>query len=295
MSFSSDVKSELVAVTAENGCCEAAQTYGMLEFGRAFSKHGVSLQTENAAVAACYQQLVESVCGTSPTLTAPEKNGMYTVHAEGEDAARIVSRFGHGEEIAVRLNRANLDCDSCAAAYVRGAFLVCGAITNPQVDYHLEFSVPYYNLSHDLMTLLGELGLLAKSVRRKGNYIVYFKESEQIEDCLTLMGAVGASLEMMNVKMVKSIRNNVNRLANCENANIDKTVAAALVQAEAVSRIESTVGIDSLPQDLQELCRLRLENPDFSLRELGECLEPPISRSGVNHRFRRILEIAENL
>ena len=296
MSFSSDIKRELTALPMENACCEAAQAYGMLEFGRAFSVGGVSLQTENPAVAACYEQLVNRVCDVKLKTTVPDKPGMYTVAAEEANTCRrIVSRFGHSNEVAIRLNRANLDCETCAAAYVRGAFLVCGAITNPQVDYHLEFSVPYYNLSHDLMTLLGEMGLLAKSVRRKGNYIVYFKESEQIEDCLTLMGAVGASLELMNVKMIKDIRNNANRVANCESANIDKTVAAALVQAEAVRRIESTIGIDALPEDLRALCQLRLDNPDYSLRELGARLEPPISRSGVNHRFQRIVEIAENL
>lgn len=295
MSFSSDVKNELIAVCAQTACCEAAQAYGMLEFSRSFSANGVSLQTENAAVAACYKELVDRTCQTCMSLTAPEKNGLYTVCAEKEECSRIVSRFGHGGEVTMRLNRANLDCDLCAAAYIRGAFLVCGAVTNPQTDYHLEFSVPYYHLSHDLMTLLAEQGLLAKSVRRKGNYIVYFKESEQIEDCLTLMGAVSASLEIMNVKMVKSIRNNVNRVANCESANIDKTVAAALVQAEAVHRIDTTIGIDALSEDLRDLCRLRLENPDYSLRDLGNCLEPPLSRSGVNHRFRRIMEIAENL
>ncbi len=295
MSFSSEVKQELAMLAPDSACCAAAQAYGMLEFGHRFSPAAVSLQTEHAPVAERYEQLVNRVCGTSLTLTAPEVSGMYTVTADGAVAPRILSRFGHEGEVNIRLNRANLECDACAAAYVRGAFLVCGAITNPQVDYHLEFSVPYYHLSHDLMTLLGELGLLAKSVRRKGNYIVYFKESEQIEDCLTLMGAVSASLEMMNVKMVKSIRNNVNRVNNCETANIDKTVAAAGVQLEAVRRIESTVGLDSLPADLQELCRLRLENPEYSLRDLGACFEPPLSRSGVNHRFQRIFEIAENL
>lgn len=296
MSFSSDIKNELAVLPCESACCETAQAYGMLEFGRAFSANNVSLQTENPAIATCYEQLVNRVCGVTMTTTIPDKPGMVTVGAQNkETCGQILSHFGHSNEVAIRLNRANLDCEACAAAYIRGAFLVCGAITNPQVDYHLEFSVPYYNLSHDLMTLLGEMGLLAKSVRRKGNYIVYFKESEQIEDCLTLMGAVGASLELMNVKMIKDIRNNANRVANCESANIDKTVAAALVQTEAVRRIDSTIGVDALPEDLRELCLLRLQNPDYSLRELGNCLEPPISRSGVNHRFRRILEIAENL
>lgn len=295
MSFSSDIKTELAAIMNEDPCCDLAQAYGMLECGHSFSMQNVSLQTENADVAKRYAALVQQVCDTPMRVTLSDKQSLHTVTADKSAIAQLLSRFGHTNEVAVRLNRANLDCNACAYAYLRGAFLVCGAITNPQVDYHLEFSVPYYNLSHDLMTLMGELGLLAKCVRRKGNYVVYFKESEQIEDCLTMMGAVSASLELMNVKMIKDIRNNANRVANCESANIDKTVAASLQQTEAVRRIESTIGLDDLPQELRDLCRLRLENPDYSLRELGECLEPPISRSGVNHRLRRIMEIAENL
>ncbi len=298
MSFSSDIKNELAGLPNEQACCDAAQLYGMAEFGRAFSASGVSLQTEHEAAARRYCELLCGVCKVTPDYTAPaqDKPGMNTVSVPAAQSERVLARFGHGgREVSRRINRAVLECDACAAAFVRGAFLACGAVTNPQVDYHLEFSVPYLNLVRDLATLLAELGLHPRMVRRKGNYVVYFKESEQIEDCLTLMGAVNASLELMNVKLIKNIRNNVNRAANCESANIDKTVAAALVQTEAVRRIERCIGLDALPEDLRELCRLRLENPDFSLRALGEHLDPPISRSGVNHRFQRIMEIAENL
>lgn len=297
MSFSSDVKNELAALANEAACCDAAQLYGMAEFGRSFSLKTIALQTENEAAARRYTALMQAVCGVTAVHTAPsaDKPGMHAVTVPSEDCARVFDRFGHGKAVSLRINRAVLECEQCAPAFVRGAFLVCGAITNPQVDYHLEFSAPYLNLARDLATLLAELGLHPRMVQRKGNYVVYFKESEQIEDCLTLMGAMTASLELMNIKIVKNIRNNVNRKANCENANIDKTVAAALVQADAVRKIERCIGIESLPEDLQELCRLRLENPDYSLRALGESLTPPISRSGVNHRFQRILEIAEDL
>ncbi len=298
MSFSSDIKNELAALPNESVCCDAAQAYGMAEFGRSFSATSVALQTEHQAAAARYAALIESVCGVTSDVTkpAPDKPGIYTVSVPAAFRKRVLERFGHGgDEVTLRLNRAVLDCEACPAAFLRGVFLVCGAVTNPQVDYHLEFSVPYLNLSRDLTALLGEMGLHPRTVRRKGNYVVYFKESEQIEDCLTLMGAMSASLELMNVKIIKSIRNNVNRAANCESANLDKTVAAALVQAEAVRKIEQRMGLDALPEELRELCRLRLENPDYSLRELGEQLEPPLSRSGVNHRLKRILEIADEL
>ena len=298
MSFSSDIKNELTVLANESPCCDAAQLYGMAEFGRAFSLSNIALQTENEGAAARYTELMKTVCGVQAVHTAPpaDKTGMHTVTVDRSLCERVFDRFGHGKKaVSLRVNRAMLDCEQCAAAFVRGVFLSCGAITNPQVDYHLEFSAPYLNLGRDLATLLAEMGLHPRMVQRKGNYVVYFKESEQIEDCLTLMGAMSASLELMNVKLIKSIRNDVNRKANCENANIDKTVAAALVQAEAVRKIEQCVGLEVLPEDLRELCRLRLENPDFSLRALGESLNPPISRSGVNHRFQRILEIAESL
>ena len=208
----------------------------------------------------------------------------------------MLERFGHSPaDLAVRLNRANLECDGCAPALLRGAFLACGAVIDPASGYHMEFSVPYYNLCRDLLSLLRELGFHAKQVCRKGAQVVYLKESEQIEDCLTLMGATNASLELMGIKMVKDIRNNANRVTNCESANIDKTVAAAAVHLDAVRKIEAHGGLDLLPEELREVARLRLENPDMSLRELGETMDPPLSRSGINHRLRRIVEHADKL
>ncbi|MGI6264956.1 MAG: DNA-binding protein WhiA, partial [Acutalibacteraceae bacterium] len=165
----------------------------------------------------------------------------------------------------------------------------------PQIGYHLEFRVPYYRLSLDWQALLADHGLASRRINRKGHYVLYFKESEQIEDCLTWMGAVGSSLELMNVKLVKNIRNNVNRIANCETANIDKVVAASARQVAAVRRIADTCGIGALPEDLRELAALRLDNPEYSLRELSEELSTPLSRSGINHRLERIMAFAEKL
>lgn len=299
MSFSSEVKRELVGLPLERSCCRAALSYGMLECGHAFSGAQISLQTEHEPVAVLYSELVAAVCGVEkpPVQALARRGGFYIVSVEEEAARRrVLERFGHtARDVAVRLNRANLECESCAAVYLRGAFLACGAVTNPASGYHMEFSVPYYNLCRDLITLLGELGLRAKQVCRKGTQVAYFKESEQIEDCLTLMGAPGASLELMNVKIVRDIRNNANRIANCESANIDKTVAAAAVHMQAVRKIEEHGGLDMLPEELREVARLRYDNPDMSLRELGEAMEPPLSRSGVNHRLRRIVEFAEKL
>lgn len=299
MSFSSDVKQELTDILPDKPCCRAVQAYSMLQFGHAFNGREISLQTEQEAVAKLYAYLVSKVCGVAPPAeeTLRRRATLYS-RSFPDVAARkaILERFGHSpSDISVRLNRANLDCDACARALLRGAFLSCGAVTNPERDYHLEFSVPYYNLSRDLLALLGEEGFPAKMVSRNGSYIVYLKESERIEDCLTYLGASHGALEMMSVKMVKSIRNETNRRLNCESANIDKTVAAAGVHVDAVRRIQAAGAFDTLSPELQQLAQLRVDNPDMSLRELGAALDPPLSRSGVNHRLQRLLTIAHEL
>lgn len=299
MSFSADVKNELAAIRPQKGCCLAAQCYGMLEFAHAYHGGEVSLQTEHGAVAALYSDILRECCSipAPPIKTRKRRGDFYIVEiADGWARKRALERFGHSaNDATVRMNRANLDCDGCAAALLRGAFLVCGAVSNPENAYHLEFSMPYYNLSKDLLALLRELDFSAKYICRKGTHVIYLKESEQIADCMTLMGAQSASLEMLGVKVLKSIRNDVNRAANCETANIDKTVKAAGIHMEAVRRLQEAGMLDKLPESLQQLAHLRVENPDMSLRELGEHCDPQLSRSGVNHRLQRLLEAANNL
>lgn len=299
MSFSSEAKKEIAASLPDKLCCRGAQIYGMLECGHSFSGEEISLQTKHAAIADVYDYLLHRICG----IQAPERTTLnrrtvlyQSEIADAQQRRQVLEHFGHSaNEVSVRLNRANLDCEQCARAFLRGAFLACGAVTDPEHDYHLEFSIPYYNLSRDLLALLREVDFPAKMVNRSGSYIVYIKESERIEDCLTYLGAQKAALEMMGVKMVKSIRNETNRRLNCESANIDKTVQAAVQQLEAVHRIQETCGLSALPENLQILAQLRLENPDMSLRDLGAALTPPLSRSGVNHRLQRIIAFAEKL
>lgn len=299
MSFSQDVKKELAEIRPQKGCCLAAQCYGMLEFAHAYNGGEVSLQTEHGAVAAAYSAFLKECCLIpAPAVQVKKRRGDFFV-VEVEEAwarARTLERYGHtATDTSVRMNRANIDCDGCTAALLRGAFLVCGAVSNPETAYHLEFNVPYYNLSKDLLALLREQDFSAKYVCRKGTHVIYLKESEQIEDCLTLMGAQGAALEVMGAKVIKSIRNDVNRAANCENANIDKTVAAAGAHIDAIVRLEQAGKLSSLPEQLQVIAKLRYDNPELSLRELAELCDPPLTRSGLNHRLQRILEAAENL
>lgn len=180
-------------------------------------------------------------------------------------------------------------------AYVRGAFLGGGSISNPEKTYHLEFVTHNNDYADELSKLINSFGLASKVIQRKGSFIVYIKEGEQIIDLLNIIGAHTSLLELENVRIMKEMRNNVNRLVNCETANLSKTVNAAVRQVESIKLIQEEIGLQRLPKNLREIAELRLIYPDESLKELGELLSPPVGKSGVNHRLRRIEKIADEL
>ncbi len=293
MSFSATTKKRLTEILPGRRCCRRALLYGMLQGGRGFSLREMALQTEHTEVSALYTALLEQLCEVA---TETEKGAFTIVSVPSADREAVLAAFGHtGGELSVRLNRGNFHCDDCAAAYMRGLFLSCGAVSNPETDYHLEFNVPSMPLSRDVLSLWEELGYDAKSIRRKGDNVVYFKDSNVIEECLTLMGASASALELIQIKMVKDIRNRSNRAANCDMANWTKVAAAGEQHRRALSIIRRHGGFAALPETLQELAQVRWDNPDVSLRELGEMLDPPLTRSGVNHRLQRICAIAAEL
>ncbi|MBC2582828.1 DNA-binding protein WhiA [Clostridium sp. DJ247] len=185
--------------------------------------------------------------------------------------------------------------EDCRRAYIRGAFLGGGSISNPEKTYHLEFVTHDNDYAEDLSKLINEYGLNSKVIQRKNSYIVYIKEGEQIVDLLNIISAHTSLLELENVRIMKEMRNNVNRLVNCETANLSKTVNAAVRQVESIKLIQKEIGLSRLPKNLREVAELRLKYPDESLKELGEMLSPPVGKSGVNHRLRRIEKIAEEL
>lgn len=294
MSFSQDVKNELLKIEYESSCCEKSMLYGMLIFGKSFSAYGIRMQTENEKTANLYKKLVKKYCNVRCTVHVSPKGRSYSVAiTKKSDCDKILGAFGHSDGGSLKINHANFDCQNCPNAFLAGAFLSCGTVSDPKKDYHLEFTVPYMNLSRSLVTFLEETELSPKLSNRKGYNIVYFKGSGAIEDCLYLMGASSAMFEMMNVEIVKDIRNKANRTANCETANIDKTVRASLAQMEAIEKIERTRGLDYLKSDLKEMAVLRRDNPEASLSELSKL--SGMSRSGVNHRLKRIVEIAEEI
>ncbi|MBQ8903865.1 MAG: DNA-binding protein WhiA, partial [Oscillospiraceae bacterium] len=186
-----------------------------------------------------------------------------------------------------RIQRENIYNNSIFA-FISGAFLSCGSITEPIKEYQLEFVVPYYDLTQDLLDLLTEVGINAKYTERKNMYVIYLKGSEAIEDLLTLMGATMSSIDLMNVKIYKDVRNKANRIANCDSANIERTLKASDKQIADIEYIADTIGLENLPADLINIAELRMEYPEMSLRELGENLDKPLGRSGANHILKRI-------
>jgi len=185
--------------------------------------------------------------------------------------------------------------DKCKKSYIRGAFIGGGSISNPEKTYHLEFVTHNSEYAEELSKVINTYSLASKVIQRKSSYVVYVKEGEQIVDLLNIIGAHGALLELENVRIMKEMRNNVNRLVNCETANLSKTVNASVRQIESIKLIQKEIGLARLPKNLREIAELRIAYPDESLKELGEFLTPPVGKSGVNHRLRRIEKIAEEL
>lgn len=197
------------------------------------------------------------------------------------------------DESFSRQNSSGIDI-CCKRAYLRGAFLAGGSISDPEKTYHLEISSRSMDLAVEISSLIKDFGLNSKIIQRKGNYIIYLKEGEDLVDFLNITGAHTALLELENIRILKEMRNNVNRLVNCETANLGKTVNASVRQIDNINYIRENIGFGRLPKGLREIAELRLEYTDASLKELGEMLYPPLGKSGVNHRLRKLDRIAEH-
>jgi hypothetical protein len=183
----------------------------------------------------------------------------------------------------------------CKRAFIRGAFMAAGSISNPARSYHFEIVCRTREQAAQLQELIADFETEPKIVERKERYVVYLKEGEQIVDMLNVMGASVSLMNLENVRILKEMRNSINRKVNCETANINKTVSAAVRQLEDIRRIRDTIGFDSLPAQLAEMAQVRLDYPDATLKELGTYLDPPVGKSGVNHRLRKLAAVAENL
>ena len=298
MSFCQEVKKELCKLEEKRTCCEQAKLYGMLSFSKSFPKEPQVFVTENQFVAQNFAQSLAGMMGTFVTIRSDlrgmkENTPLYAVLIENPYQRELLCEHFSLSDAALNPEFTEKSC--CTAAFLRGLFLLSGAVTNPEKEYHLELAAPNRMLAEEAFLLTRGTGLRFKLTRRKHSEILYLKESEQIEDFLTLIGCSKFALQLMDVKVMKDIRNKVNRVTNCETANLDKTVLASSVQVQDIRYLEAHGGLSVLDDDLRELARLRLENPELSLRELSELLPEPLSRSGVNHRLKRISAAAQRL
>lgn len=292
MSFSSEIKQELCTMKDLPANEAPAMLYGMFFAGKTRGKKHI-LQTENLGIITAAQALCEIVfpnahCETKRLV----KNGgsLYTFEIKPSDVLR--EKFGDFSQINSEIISGN---DFSGGAFLRGIFVICGYVTDPKKEYHLEIVLPENSRAELLLNFINEHGMTVKSTIRQKSTVIYAKTSEIIEDFLTYIGAGGHSLEIMRVKIEKDLRNRANRSVNCDSANLDKTVAASEKSRRDIELIFETAGENLLSPELRETARLRLENPESSLSELCQMFEKPISRSGLNHRLQKIAQIAEEI
>lgn len=298
-SFSYKVKDEIISKINSKPKADAC-LMGILTFCNSLNINEILFLTEHDKVAEFFRNNVVRICADSSavsTATTIKRNDvtLYSLSVEGRHNRIVLLDYFRMDSIR-RLTPTELPKDKFFPQLLSGIFLACGSVNNPEKKYHLEFVMPTLDLCNDVgMLLIDNFNIIPKHTERKNNNVVYIKESENIIDMLTIIGAVNSSLELMNVKIYKDMRNKINRAVNCDNANIEKSLRAAERQIADIELIDDTVGIGSLPDNLQEIARVRYDNPDYNLNELGKALNPPISRSGANHRLAKIAEIAENI
>jgi len=307
VSFTAEVKDELSRVEPSRGCCSRAQLAALvrIEGTLHFSgkdRYRLEIATETASVARTVIKLLHGVYDLKTELTVRRSvlhktnNYLITVPSQVRlpGALAELGILGEGG-FSLGIDPTLVKRDCCAIAYLRGAFLGGGFVADPHGDFHFELTAESEQLAEDLVALMGRFGIDARVAQRRGTYAVYLKGAEPIITFLALVGAHRALLRTEDVRIVKSMRNDVNRLVNAEIANQAKTAEAALGQIESIELIDATKGLDNLPPALRELARIRVDNPEVSLRELGELADPPLSKSAVYHRVRRIEEMAEEI
>jgi DNA-binding protein WhiA len=307
MSFASETKKELTNLETKP-CCVRAELSALIRMNGSMSfsnrKLIVDIQTENAAIARRIYTLIKKSYDVQVELLVRKKmrlkkNNVYIVRLSQrakeilEDMKILGEGFTFIHDIASDLIKKKC----CKRSYLRGAFLAGGSVNNPETSsYHLEIASLYKEHNDSLCELMNKFGLNSKTLERKKGYITYLKEAEKITEFLNIVGAVNALLRFEDVRIVRDMRNSVNRLVNCETANLNKTIGASIRQVENIRYINETVGLNILPDKLREIAELRLHYTDVTLKELGEMVTgSTISKSGINHRLRKIDEIADKL
>lgn len=286
MSFSAEIKEELAKHIASARHCQIAELTAIMHFCGQYGedKEGnltIGFQTEN-----------EAVVRKGFTLLKKTYNINVDIGINGQEKANLIAKTG---DLSKPVDTLLLKNACCRRSFLRGAFLCCGSMSDPSKGYHLEFVCTNAEQAEQLKEIIGTFDIEAKVILRKKYYVVYLKEGAGIVDLLNVMEAHKSLMELENLRILKEMRNSINRRVNCETANIGKTVQAASRQVEDILYIKEHYGFSKLPGNLREMAEVRLEYPDAALKELGEYLEPPVGKSGVNHRLRKLSELADKL
>jgi len=291
LSFALQVKSELCENGLGKTCCMKAELAAFFLFGARLQEGSMKVVTEHAIVAQRLFMLLQKVFGVHAKVEV-RHHAVTTYHLTADrDMKRMLEELGIGEQFRISYHLLREEC--CMKAFLRGAFFSCGSMTDPKKNYHFEFVTFRKQLSQDFVAFLDELGIEAKVSIRKSNYVIYIKSGEVIGSLLVLMGASGALMDLENVRIEKEMNNLINRTTNCDMANVDRMLNAAEKQIIAIHKVLEHH--PDLPKELHEFCQVRLENPDASLGQLGNLMNPSISKSGVNHRMRKIMKLAEEI
>lgn len=313
MSFSVETKNELARLEQEKECCMLAEIAGFIRMTGSIrlaggGKFTIVMSTENPAVARHYKIMIKEYFDAEANLevgqgTTLKKSKIYFLTIGPEERSEQILR-----ETGILMVRGGMNFISdgiydglirtkcCKKAYLRGVFLGAGTITDPEKSYHIEFVCMTQTLANDVKKLINSfVDLHAKQIERKKHYVVYVKESEQIVDILNILQAHGQLLKFEDTRIIKETRNRTNRILNCDSANLDKTLNAAEKQLAAIHKIEEKKGLDFLNPKLRAVAELRIENPEATLQELADMMDPPMKKSGINHRIKKIEEIANTL
>ena len=299
MSFSSNVKAELCKDSLSKKSCAVAEGYGVLLYCNTFSSTEIRIITESRDFAARLPRLFKKAFGVTFDQEPDARDRgklQFAITAEDKitkifDALQMDLK----SSLTLHVNFGMLEEEAECMAYLRGAFLAGGSVTDPAKRYHLEMTTSHYKVSRETCALLVECGFSPKELSRGGNNILYFKQSDYIEDFLTAIGAQVSAMGVMEAKVEKDLRNGVNRRVNCETANLTKVVDASMGQMAAIRALEEAGELEKLPGKLRETALLRRENPEATLQELAAMLQPPITKSAINHRMRKLLELARAL
>ena len=300
MTFCSKVKAEICRDVPSSRCCCVAMAYGLLLYSSTFTAREIRIISASDDLAVFLPRLFRKAFGFSfDTVTekkTPSSRRSFIIR-DPEKIGTVLEQFGYdaGRLLALHVNLGVLEEDCCRVSFLKGAFLAGGSVTDPARRYHLEFATDHASVSREVCSLMREMGLDPRESVRKNTQLLYFKQSEVIEDLLTMLGAGISSMEMMNAKIDKVMTNTVNRKVNCDAANVRKAVDAAQEQLRAIRYIERVSELSLLSEKERETARLRLAYPSETIAELARLHDSPVSKSCVNHRLRAIVSAARQL